>query len=82
MIGKVNFKKISQRDQILYLCELFYSDSFLHRMKVIFELSLSVFTEFSDILKRLFKPTTYQDTCRDRIFKLSLVHASVIYQIP
>ena len=58
--------------------------------KQIFEFSLNVFTEFSDtkyymhILKRLFEPATRHSKTQvpERIFKLSPIHASVIYQIP
>ena len=59
----------------------------------IFKFSLNIFTEFSEfsdtkyymhILKRLFEPATRHSKTQvsERNFKLSPIHASVIYQIP
>ena len=57
----------------------------------VFEFSPNTFTQFSEfsytkyyILKRLFEPATRHNKRQvaERIFKLSPIHASVIYQIP
>ena len=57
----------------------------------ILEFSLNVFTEFAEfnenkyyILKEYYLnlPSLVLESRRDRIFKLSPIHASVIYQIP
>ena len=58
-------------------------------LAMVFEFSLNVFTEFSKFNDKkyvVFRPGCFHSASKtqviDRIFKLTSIHASVIYQIP
>ena len=78
-----NFLKSWQRESIEFSLNVFTKFAeFSDKIFVITVKGLKPDTQPPLALETRVLPQCQQDTCRDRIFKLSPIHALVIYQIP